>query len=692
MREARVPEGRLSVASGHDPAGLAADSTAEPTAHLSGRRQLTLSVLWFALNFQNSALLPIVIPVQITLFVAAGQAGNAQQAAVVAWLGALTGVIALVLTPLAGALSDRTLGGVGRRRPYIALGAVGLIAGTAVLAAPTGVPALVLGLIVLYVGGTITTAGYQGLMPDLVPESQRGAASGYIGVMTILGNVGSLIVAGLLLAQASGSAGAENAARSGSAIFYWLTGLVLAGGVLVTIFGVHESPLLALPRHAPTLRQRLDAAWLAPWRHHDFRWVFLTRGSVMMGLTLYMTFIAYYFAHVEQIANFAAVTAALAVLALVGAAVSAYGMGLLSDRIGRVGLVCFASACMATAALAFVVLPRDFPLWELLPLGVIFGLGYGAYYSVDWALAVDVLPSLDDAGKDMGLWSIASNLPGVLAPALGGAIFSVAGIFGATNFGYRLIFALAAVFLLAGAVFILLVRDAVTARLKRERRQRRIAPGWGLAFRARAGMAHGFLRFWPFYERLWGTLHRMRPVPGAPQGLLRVEFYRWRGRPITLPDGTRIQRGDRIAELHINNHVIARLAQEGHALRLLPLFAASFRALAAWSRKPTFPTDVRAIYGFTLLGRAAGRLGFTLRDRPPTIHTRLDRFFMTGLLALYNPEGTERLRHGRTYGSFPVEIWMSRTELLRRYGQQESGAQGTPRTPEIAEGSEAEGD
>ena len=661
---------------GHDPAGLAPDTTVDAVAHLSGRRQLTLSALWFALNFQNSALLPIVIPVQITLFIASDQAGSAQQAAIVAWLGALTGVIALVLTPLTGALSDHTIGALGRRRPYIALGAVGLIAGTVVLAAPRSMPALILGLALLFIGGTIATAGYQGLMPDLVPESQRGAASGYIGVMTILGNVGSLILAGLLLGQATGNAVTADAARAGSAIFYVLTGIVLAVGVLLTLFGVHERPLLVVPRQTQTLRQRLDAAWLGPWRHRDFRWVFLTRCSVMMGLTLYMTFIAYYFAQVEQIANFAAVTAALAVLALVGATISAYAMGLLSDRIGRVWLVCFASACMASAALAFVVLPRNFPLWLLLPLGVLFGLGYGAYYSVDWALAVDVLPSLDDAGKDMGLWSMASNLPGVLAPSVGAAIFTVAGIVGATAFGYRLIFALAAVFLLAGAVFILLVRDAVIAR-RRTRRQRRIAPGWRLAFRTRGGIARGFLRFWPIYERLWQALHRVRPVPGAPEGLLRIDFARYHGRPITLPDGTRIQRGDRIGELHINNRAIARLAPDGRALRLLPLFAASFRALAAWSREPGFPADLRAIYAFTLLGRASGRLGFTLRERPPTLHTRLDRFFMTGLLALYNPGGTGRLRQGSTYGSFPVEIWMSRGELLRRYGEPEKDETGT---------------
>lgn len=647
---------------------------AEASLRLSPRRHLLLSLLWFALNFQSAALLPIVIPVQIVLLVAPGAVGSAQQAAFLSALSAATGVVALIFTPLVGALSDHTAGSYGRRRPYIALGAAALIAGAVLLARPAGAGGLVVGLLLLTLGGTIATAGYQGLMPDLVPMEQHGEASGYIGVMTILGNAGSLILAGVLLGQASPSAADADAFEWGAAVFYVVTGIVLAAGTLLTLASVHETPLEAesTPDGArPSMRARIAAAWIAPWRNHNFRWVFLTRGSVMLGLDLFLTFIAYYFASVEHVANFATVTAALAVLALVGAAASAFGIGLLSDRIGRVSLVCFASACMAAAALVFVAQPGAIPLW---PLGLLFGLGFGAYSSVDWALAVDVLPSPRSAGKDMGLWSMASNLPAIVAPLLGGGVIAVAAALGVTAAGYRAVFALAAIFMLAGAAFILLVRETVGARRPppARRRWRRIALGWRLA-PTHGGRPRGFLRFWPVYERFWRLFHRVQPIPDAPHDLLRVQFSRYHGRPITLPDGTTVRRGDRVGKLHLNNPVVSRVAAEGSALRLLPMLAGDLAALARWLASDAAPGggELRAIHGVTLLARGAARLGFTLRERPRALYTRLDGFFMTGLLALYNPAGLDRLRRGTTYGREPVEIWMSRAELARRYGQRQ---------------------
>ncbi|HEX5546452.1 MAG TPA: MFS transporter, partial [Ktedonobacterales bacterium] len=248
------------------------------------------------------------------------------------------------------------------------------------------------------------------------------------------------------------------------------TAVVLVAGVLLTVFGVHETPLEALREQQRigephgwrgNWRQRFVADWLAPWRHSNFTWVFLTRASVMLGLSLFMTFIEYYFANVAQSTNFVTQTAALAVLALAGAAASAIALGILSDRLrltlGRVPLVCIATGCMALAASGFLFLPPRTPLW---PLGLLFGVGFGAYSSVDWALAVDVLPVAQNAGKDMGIWSTASNIPMLLAPLVGAGVLHFSGLAGQTTLGYQLVFLLAALCMIAGAVFIFAVRNA----------------------------------------------------------------------------------------------------------------------------------------------------------------------------------------------------------------------------------------
>jgi MFS family permease len=69
-------------------------------------------------------------------------------------------------------------------------------------------------------------------------------------------------------------------------------------------------------------------------------------------------------------------------------------------------------------------------------------VGLGAYLSVDLALVTDVLPNKeDDAGRDLGLFNIASALPQSIAPAIAsaillftgggyGAVFVAAGIVG----------------------------------------------------------------------------------------------------------------------------------------------------------------------------------------------------------------------------------------------------------------------
>jgi MFS family permease len=102
-------------------------------------------------------------------------------------------------------------------------------------------------------------------------------------------------------------------------------------------------------------------------------------------------------------------------------------------------------------------------LW---PLGVLFGLGYGAYMSVDWALSVDVLPSLEEAGEGLGVWNATTNLPAIIAPLLGNLIIFIANRFGQIELGYRLIFMVASLCLIVAAISVLSVRERKAAGLQ----------------------------------------------------------------------------------------------------------------------------------------------------------------------------------------------------------------------------------
>ncbi len=436
-------------------------------SRISIRGQLVLNILWFSLNAQSAALLAIIIPTQILLFVARGPVGNTEQATFLSWIITGASIISLLLPPLVGSLSDHTAGTFGRRRPYILAGGLLIILSTPFLVISENIFFFLAGLTLLLVGRNILTPAYQGLIPDNVSKEQRGAASGFVGGLTILGSVVSLALAGLLLGEVNQNSYSKGMIRSGAGIFYIITAIIMLIGVLVTVIGVREIPYIAGKRSSNDAEEKnvirfsrwFTHTWIRPWRSRNFTLVFLTRTLIMTGLALFMTFIEYYFARVQHVQNFVQATAIVAILALGGGVVSGLVFGVLSDRFHRrVPIVCVATLSMSLTSLSFVLFPSYLANW-LWPLGILFGLGYGAYTSVDWALSIDVLPSLKDAAKDLGLWNASGILPDVFAPLIGSFIIYIAASYGQTALGYRLVFTVATFILIVAAVVILFVRE-----------------------------------------------------------------------------------------------------------------------------------------------------------------------------------------------------------------------------------------
>lgn len=202
---------------------------------------------------------------------------------------------------------------------------------------------------------------------------------------------------------------------------------------------------------------------------------------------------------------------------------------------------------------------------------------------------------------------------------------------------------------------------------------RRVAWAWQLARGTGHGAAHGFLRFWPLWERFTLWLWQVQPVPYAPHGLFQVSIHPYKGRPIVLPDGTSIASGDPIMELHLVNWRLAAAQRDRQPLALLKEIREDLAAIAQGFQEQRYPSSVRALYGVTILAAATPRLGFTLRPTLLNLHGRLERFFLKGLLALYNADGLARLERGSARRDLrPQEVWMSVDTLLKRYGNQPS--------------------
>ncbi len=425
---------------------------------MSTFRQILLSVFWFSTNMMWSAILIITMPSQIKAAVGDATKGSALGLA----LGA-GAFISMLAAPIFGALSDRIRLPGGRRKPWIVIGTVGNVLGLVGLAylIQPGHPESVVGWSVVFLFvelfNNIATAPYAALIPDLVPAEQRGSASGWLGLMTMLGTFGGGVMGFFV-----DSLGIP-------AVYFILIGVMLLGAI-VTVFGVSELdvPYEIQPFHFGEFMRGLTD----PFEHSDFTWVFLTRLLVTMGIFTVQEFIQYYLGDVigspyvlagfGQVASTAeeAVSFFLPAL-LLGAIITTLVAGVLSDKYGRKLMVYVSGGLMGFVCLVFVLF-HSFTLAVL--MGVVFGLGYGAYESVDWALASDVLPSMDDYAKDMGVWHVAMVLPQVIATPIAGFLLDnfqrVGTAQNIPNLGYTVIFLVAVVYFIFGTVFVRQIKKA----------------------------------------------------------------------------------------------------------------------------------------------------------------------------------------------------------------------------------------
>jgi beta-mannosidase len=230
----------------------------------------------------------------------------------------------------------------------------------------------------------------------------------------------------------------------------WLAIAAVGFGVSLVAVLLFRDPRSTAPKPPLDLRTLASTFWFNPWRHPAFGWAWLVRFLIMCGYASsgYNTFFLMHRFGIsaERVGTIVLGVGAVSVACIAVASVAA---GYLSDAVKRQRpFVIFAGVL---AAVALAAMSEAASITTVFIACALLGLGVGAFLAIDLALCVRVLPSAEDAGKDLAIINIANSLPQSLIPFAAPALLALG--------GYRALFLTLAVLTLLGAVAVLRVPE-----------------------------------------------------------------------------------------------------------------------------------------------------------------------------------------------------------------------------------------
>jgi len=355
------------------------------------------------------ALLP---PVIVSLALKVNEIAADNTAGVLSLALGLGALMALLMNPLAGRLSDRTRGRFGMRRPWIISGIVAGYLSLILLTQAGDVFSLVLAWMLVQLSFNAAIAALLAIMADSVRPKNRGRVAAAVGVA----QNGSLVI-GVFIVQ----------------LFDATTPQVLVPGAVgcavVIIFALtfKDRVLTEKPATAFGVKDFFGSFVFDPRKNPDFGWAWLMRFLLTAAAVTATNYLALYLINNLGVSEADAANAVFyaTLFNVVGVVSTTFVAGWLSDRLGRRKIFVFVAALVAVIGLLILAFAPN--LTAVYVAQLIIGAGIGSFYAVDLALVTDVLPSSTDNGKDLGVVNIAQALPQSLVPAAAGGVVAAVG-------------------------------------------------------------------------------------------------------------------------------------------------------------------------------------------------------------------------------------------------------------------------
>lgn len=404
-------------------------STQSPAPELDSDGRTALTSTGLRSPIATKALLPSIAVTSVFLFATYAGLTGILLAAQVAQVSLLDGsdkvtnlaivstvsfVFTLFAQPIVGAFSDRTRSRLGRRAPWMLIGAAVAMIFLLGLGGMQNVFWITVFWVVIQVSLNALQGPLSAIVPDRFPRSSRGKASAMVGVGTMIGSV----VGTVLAAQFVSNVG----------VGYTAFGIgVLVITILFVVFN-RDSSSVGGVIEPWSWKNFLSGFWISPKKSPDFAWAFAARFFFILGYFVIAAYNLYILTDyigmpLEEAAGSAAM---ISVAGLPSILISIVLAGWWSDKIGKRKVFIYAASVIMVIGLAMPLIMPSFT--GMLLMGIINGFGFGLYMACDTALMTEVLPGDGAAaGKDLGILNVATNIPQAMSPAVAGIIISALG-------------------------------------------------------------------------------------------------------------------------------------------------------------------------------------------------------------------------------------------------------------------------
>ena len=357
-------------------------------------------------------------------------------------------LVAAIIQPLIGQLSDRTRSPLGRRVPFIIFGTVVVCASLIFLVLAPNLAALFAVWMFIQANLNIAYGPGMALIRDLVPRSRVGVASSVKILMDAVGGLALITACAALIGQATGSGLGPVPVYAVYVNWEWAVYALLGTALAVSVAVTCTTVLARDPRRRARPVRRSDTP-PRPVMNRQFGMFLFSRLLLMTAIYSFPTYGLFFLRDVVEAGN-PAQTLSQMIPVIGGAlALAVFAAGWVSDRIGHKPVVIAGAAAGAVSTSWLLTVDTTS---GVLITGSVVGASAGTLLSANWALA-NVMGDEQQAGTHIGIVNLAT-IGGAAIPRLFGPGIDLLN-HSAEDLGYRTLIAGCAALFVIGAVTLL---------------------------------------------------------------------------------------------------------------------------------------------------------------------------------------------------------------------------------------------